>query len=376
MTIVHLTPGLLDIRSITTVGLSAKPTTENPIGFFGTGLKYSIATLMRMGASVTLWIGLDRYEFSTTKDTFRGTGFDRLRVRQQRHGLLKARWLDLPYTTEYGKLWQPWMVLRELHSNTLDEGGETVRQGVSHTPLPNVTAFVIDHPEYEEAYDHIDDVFLPDGLRVSPSRVTVQALPGESKSLYYRSLKVHALDKPSVMTWNILSEARLTEDRTLASIYTTQFVIATHVVMSDDEELIEAVVTADKDHWEHDIEFPSWVSPSAAFKRFMARNPKYSNPYLGAYWGRYDDRPAPSPIDVWKSHPQPWCVTDNHIMDANHVTMFERPVDHKGRWKLFAEELVVRAHRTWEPPQPEPEESPASEPEETTLEEAKEGVSF
>jgi hypothetical protein len=38
------TPGLIDLEAVFTFGVHAKET-ENPIGYFGTGLKYAIVTL-------------------------------------------------------------------------------------------------------------------------------------------------------------------------------------------------------------------------------------------------------------------------------------------------------------------------------------------
>ncbi len=48
--------GVIDPSSITTFGVSSK---ENPgaIGFFGTGLKYAIAILLREGCDITIHAG-------------------------------------------------------------------------------------------------------------------------------------------------------------------------------------------------------------------------------------------------------------------------------------------------------------------------------
>ena len=46
--IVFENPGEIDIRSISTFGVSVKEG-DNPIGFFGTGLKYAIVVLLRTG---------------------------------------------------------------------------------------------------------------------------------------------------------------------------------------------------------------------------------------------------------------------------------------------------------------------------------------
>ena len=46
MTVSFITPGQIDLENVFTFGISAKES-DNPIGFFGTGLKFAIATLLR-----------------------------------------------------------------------------------------------------------------------------------------------------------------------------------------------------------------------------------------------------------------------------------------------------------------------------------------
>jgi hypothetical protein len=61
--------GLIPMEAVTTMGVSAKEG-ENPIGFFGTGLKYAIASLLRTSHKITIWRGLDRYDFATEPARF------------------------------------------------------------------------------------------------------------------------------------------------------------------------------------------------------------------------------------------------------------------------------------------------------------------
>lgn len=59
-TIIFHNPGELDIRAVTTFGLSVKKS-DNPIGQFGTGLKYAIAVALRHGCDVEICAGRERY---------------------------------------------------------------------------------------------------------------------------------------------------------------------------------------------------------------------------------------------------------------------------------------------------------------------------
>ena len=116
------TPGLLDMRAVTTFGLSVKEN-ENPIGYFGTGLKYAIAILLRNGADLTISNSSgDVYSFSVNKDTFRNVEFNALAMHSS------MRDVELPFTTELGKNWKMWMAFREMYCNTQDARAE-------HEPL-------------------------------------------------------------------------------------------------------------------------------------------------------------------------------------------------------------------------------------------------
>lgn len=102
--LVFETPGHIDIRAFTLMGVSAKPSTTSSIGYFGTGLKYAVASLVRMGSRPVVWIGRDRYTFFNRPDKFRGVEFDKITMRRDRLGL-RGRNTDLPYTTMYGRKW-------------------------------------------------------------------------------------------------------------------------------------------------------------------------------------------------------------------------------------------------------------------------------
>jgi hypothetical protein len=69
------TPGELDLKAITTFGLSVKET-ENPIGYFGTGLKYAIGILMRHRADIIINTNGDKYAFDIRSSAFRNKEYE------------------------------------------------------------------------------------------------------------------------------------------------------------------------------------------------------------------------------------------------------------------------------------------------------------
>lgn len=380
--IVHRTPGLLDTRSLTVMGLSAKPRAGgHPIGQFGTGLKYAIATLVRLGAKVTIFIGTVEFVFVEKKHSFRGSEYTGLRMKK-RAGL-GAKWVgvDLPFTTEYGKYWKPWMAFRELESNTIDEGGVTVplyaddvatedfaginthegakflrEQDRPKLPYPDHTTIVVECPEYVDAWLERDSVFLPDAKRVQAAGdPPVQALPGESDHVYFRGLRVLTLPKRSTHTYNILQHVVLTEDRTLYGDFQLRELLGYTVRASSDEAFIEPVLVADESYWEHNLEHPKEGTVSVAFMNVVSRNQQaVTSSAFGLY--AYNTPRASRAATPWERAARPWRAEDaaegdqGRVVDAKGRVLFLQPLGEGAPtvhdWNQLAFNMVktVNAH--------------------------------
>lgn len=360
-TIVHRTPGLIDVRSFTLMGASAKPNSTNPIGQFGTGMKYSIAVLVRMGVKPAVYIGRDKYTFYCEKADFRGAEFDQIRMKKERWSLTRASKHDLPYTTSYGKNWQAWMVFRELHSNTLDEGGSTFEVDTVEGNAALITGegdsigfakddhttIVIESDEYAAAFDTHNDIFLVGAEPGGKAGVQVLPVGAEPNRIYYRGVRALDTAKPTLFVYNINEQVPLTEDRTLPEWYAREFV-ARAIVVSDDEEFVESVVSAGEDNWEHGLEFPTWATPSEAFKRVMRR---VNRPSHGAfvYWSKHDDTPKAATFDLFKAHPRPWKVVGTSVFDARDKRIMQEPHGYVGQWGAFGAAVVAQINGSTEP---------------------------
>jgi hypothetical protein len=255
--IVFENPGLLEIRAITVFGWHAK-VVSNPIGSFGTGNRYAIAVLLRTGHKVTLWRGLDHYEFSTKTVDARGGKEFNLVMMTGPDGTV-----EMPYTTHLGKNWDTWMAFRELHSNVLDEKGTTY-QATSFTPRAGHTAFVVEGNEIEQAYSERATIFLDTPVLASSDGIARHN--GTSNYVYYRGVRVHKLEHPSIYTYNLLSHQDLTEDRTLKDQSSPAYKLAAHIAHSGDEDYLRSVLIAEKNTFECEIPCYSF-DPSEAVVR-------------------------------------------------------------------------------------------------------------
>lgn len=317
MSIVHVTPGLLDVRAFSIHGLSVK-VGDKPIGKFGTGLKYAVATLLRNGCNIQVFIGGVEYEFVAAKDEFRGSEFQQIKMRKRNSVLKRWHYANLPFTTEYGKFWEVWMAFRELHSNTIDEDGSTFFDPVVPTrdwTKSDNTVIVVTGDVYTKAFKDRDKTFLPNSLTKREGDASVQVFNEPSNHLYWRGIRVFDLEKPSIYTYNILEDMELTEDRTLKYLWRAQTILAAFVARSKDQKLINAVVSAEPEkHFEGRMDFDyAYVSPSSEFSEVVSKKKNrgaYISPRALGYYDRY--APPPPRVSVsLRDKIMKWAYADN-----------------------------------------------------------------
>jgi hypothetical protein len=339
-TTIFQTPDLIDVRSFTMMGINAKPNTDNPIGRFGTGLKYAIAVLVRLGVEPVLYIGRDKYTFSRKRMDFRGKDFEGIRLKREGFNLLRPTYTELPYTTEYGKDWKLWMVMRELEANTRDEGGNsfTVNGPVAgYSSTPDTTLLVIESDDFAKQHDNMSEVFLSPTHELYFENDDLQVFYGQSKHMYFRGLRVADLKKPTVFTYNFKRHVDLTEDRTVKYDFQLQEAFAKSVVVSKDERFIDMVLTADSEHWErsipYDASYFSLPPPSEEFKAVLARRRSAVTGYARGYYGSYAPSKTYSPVTLFEKYPKPWTIVDDcQIASSSGVAIFEKPYYSSPGW--------------------------------------------
>jgi hypothetical protein len=325
--VIFRTLGEIDIKAFTCFGISSKPNSPNPIGYFGTGLKYAIAVLLRHGISVNLWIGEHEYVFYQKQVEFRDKSFAQIMLKR-RKGLL-ARWTyeELPFTTELGKNWELWQAFRELEANTRDENGSSVvvidvgnSEALRKVVMPEsgVTQIAVVSMTFANLKRHQQaSIFLPDDYK-DPTRrdvwlgAGVHVISAPSKYLYYRSLRVYEFPKQmmSVCTYNLIGAQTLTEDRTIASIFAAELDIVRTLVQMVDTNLISRVLGAADDSFEAQLSWEySSTKPTDEFKRLLEQHhpqvrggAEPSRRFAGRLVGYYNSVfPKTSTVPEWRT---------------------------------------------------------------------------
>ena len=250
--------GVLDVRAVTTFGVNVKDN-DSAIGYFGTGLKYAIAVLLREHHEIVICTDEDVYQFYTLKENIRGKDFDLVYMNGQHLG----------FTLELGKNWELWQAFRELYCNTTDERGNIDGRHLQHSS--GKTTIYVHGRGFYNSYLKRDEIIL----MTSPIRSIgmIDIHPGSTNYVFYRNIRVAQPDIKPKYVYNIRSGVTLTEDRTVSSIYSMVGVIGRSLCESIDKELIESIVLSDNSYLESRIDF-NWPTsnPTEEFLDVVEEN--------------------------------------------------------------------------------------------------------
>lgn len=252
-------PGNLDLKLLTTFGASVKES-YNPIGYFGTGLKYAIASSLRHGAKVRLKTNGQRWMFRAVPEIIRGKEFQMVYMT----GPNPVEGIACGFTLDLGKNWEPWMAYREFYSNALDEQGGVVQGSYHFADGVEGTVWEIDSAVMDRVWSERQFYFLDRDRAPLYKDAAVEIYPGSSTTIFYRGIKVCAIPKPSLYTYNITGNVSLTEDRTL-QYWTAESIIAVCLAKCTDRAILTAVLSAHETTLEGSIGYSEWYDPSGEF---------------------------------------------------------------------------------------------------------------
>jgi hypothetical protein len=234
-------PSLLPLIAATTLGVSDK-SSEDPIGRFGTGLKYTIAGALRLNQEFSIVIGGHGYYFFAKPEKARDKFFNIVWMEDMANG----EQTRLGYSTELGKHWEPWMYIRELYSNCKDEGGTHGWFDKDETPKPgsDETFILISGEIFESALKSMDDFILSKPPAKILSQISLHEKPVTRKpKIFLKNILVGEFMKDFEFDVNLLIDTRLSEDRTVISVEGIGDLLATNITASEELQMVEAWAT-------------------------------------------------------------------------------------------------------------------------------------
>lgn len=278
--------GIIDAVSICTFGVNAKDT-DNPIGYFGTGLKYAIAVLLRENQEIEIKSGDESYKFDTIETEIRGKKFYVVRMNESLLG----------FTTELGKRWEMWQAFRELYCNALDENGEVFDGETDHSQ--EKTTIIVKGKKFHDSYLEKDSIILNAPVLKAHHETDIHS--GSNEAVFYKKVRIYKLPKQTYYTYNIKNCLSITEDRTAESFHQVCARMADAIVRIDDIDIIENILLIGQRYFESEIDLTdSHDRPSEIFLQTVQKlkfNPKINKSAL-AVLAKYEKRGEPKPSDL------------------------------------------------------------------------------
>lgn len=189
-------------KAFTLMGATTKDGVSS-IGMFGSGNKYSIATLLRLNIPFKVFVSDQEIVFDTKKINFKEKEFDLI--------LVNGKETDL--TTSMGKDWNEWFIVREFVSNALDEANAEIELVEMPLPVKDYTTIYIEATNritniFNEkkkyfSYDRTDLIYEDDVVKLFPPfaespfvvfRKGIKCLEMWNKSVYtydFKNIKIN-----------------------------------------------------------------------------------------------------------------------------------------------------------------------------------------
>lgn len=187
--------GELDSRLIYLLGGTTKDEDNLKIGQFGTGLKYVLAYMLRNQLDFKVFIGKKEIKITSNVEVIRDKPFNIIYIDGEKTSV----------TTHMGMTWKPWMIVREIYSNALDEG--EAHHEVTETIVgeKGKTSFYIPLTvDFLSVYNNWHKYFVVDQVPMYESADFNLYAGDNTFRLYKQGIMVYEDDKiPSVFHYDI-----------------------------------------------------------------------------------------------------------------------------------------------------------------------------
>lgn len=242
--------GEIETNSFELIGASTKRDDATKIGFFGSGLKYSIAFMMRSNIDFKIFSGTKEMVFTTKPEALKDKTFERICING----------VPTSYTTTMGPTWEhQWFVLREIYCNALDEEScqmvkstEIVEATEGKTRIYiELTADLQEIINNWDAYfsDEREPLFVAEKIHTSYlysggiSDQLVSVFKKTNGTLFRKGVRVSHTDK--YLYDYECANVTINEDRTAKNPYAMTYAFASMAIMFVNENWIYSVLKSE-----------------------------------------------------------------------------------------------------------------------------------
>ncbi len=244
--------GIINPQAFILLGASTKRDDNSKIGFFGSGLKYSVAYLLRNKIKFRVFADYNEITFNTTPALFRDNNFDVISINGEKTSV----------TTEFGADWQDWFVIREIYCNALDEGDSaiTVVGENKCVPIEDKTVFYI---EINEGFKQIIkdwDLYFSENRKdiVSFDKEGNQIYTGGNDLIVYRKgIRCYYAPNQKCSFNYDMNWVEINESRTIKSDWTFKYELRRYLQQITDKKTITHLYNTINGNYERYLDWNS-----------------------------------------------------------------------------------------------------------------------
>lgn len=276
--------GEIDEKAFYLLGASSKREDSTKIGMFGSGLKYSLAFLLRNNIPFKVFSGYREVKFSINKQKFRDKEFDIIYVNDKETSL----------TTDMGGIdWKSWSVIREIYSNAMDEGDALIEIIEENSvfdcqPIEDFTTFYIQiNDDFQEIIDNWNLYFSEKRTDLVYHDKDFNQLynGGDTNLIYRKGIRCHFTEKTKSIFHYDLSWVKINESRILSDEWTFRYNLVKFLKCINNKSVVHRILYNINDYWEKTLDWS--YHGSVPFSDFWLTEigDKYVIPYENAgFW--------------------------------------------------------------------------------------------
>lgn len=239
--------GEIEFGGLHLMGVSSKRGDSEKIGFFGSGNKYAIATLLRNNIPFRIFSGSKEVKIGKKEVMFRGKMYEQIIIDGETTSL----------TTSMGVDWENWFAIRELYCNAVDEGEATLTvDNKTKGDAGKTTIFVGLTDELSDFFKQVDRYILLDKENIIDSRKTqygdvhILASDGEEFVAYRKGIRIFPKNAIKSLYWYNFSDIQINESRTYKYEHEVLERIASYLTVTKRKDVIENYLK----HWKSSYE--------------------------------------------------------------------------------------------------------------------------
>lgn len=248
--------GEIEIEAFTLIGASSQRNDSTKIGYFGSGLKYSISSMLRNKIEFKIFQGENEIKFDVVNKNFRNENYEAISVNGHETSMT---------TTMGGKDWDiAFAPIREIYSNAVDEDEMAFLEITKNVigEKGKTTFYIEKNENISHFYDNFELYFCDKNPSVLASNTNASIYPATRKGdlrLFRKGiLCYHNENTKALFSYNS-DFFEINESRVLSNFYGAKSYAAKSLKLVTDKNIIKDLINGLKGgnsgYYEHTFDF-------------------------------------------------------------------------------------------------------------------------